>query len=112
METTRQNKIARLLQKDLSDIFQTELRNAFGKVMVTITTVRVSSDLSVAKIYVSIFGVNEKDAVLKKITEHTKDIRRSLGNKVKNQLRIIPNLEFFIDDSLDYLENIENLLKQ
>ena len=112
METTRQNKIARLLQKDLRDIFQTELRNAFGKVMVTITTVRVSPDLSVAKIYVSIFGVNEKEAVLKKITEHTKDIRRSLGNKVKNQLRIIPNLEFFIDDSLDYLENIENLLKQ
>jgi len=82
--------------------------------MLTVTNVRVASDLSVAKIYLSIFAPahNKKDEILKKINLHTKELRRNLGNRVRNQLRVIPELEFFLDDSLDYIDNIENLLKK
>jgi len=114
METTRQNKIARLIQKDLSEIIQLENRGMFGNAMITVTKVRVASDLSVAKIYLSIFapGLPDKKEILKKINLHTKEFRRNLGNRVKHQLRAIPELEFILDDSLDYIENIENLLKK
>jgi ribosome-binding factor A len=82
--------------------------------MVTVTQVKVASDLSVARIYVSVFGSTgvKKDVIIKNINLRTKEFRRSLGNRVKNQLRVIPELEFFLDDSLDYIENIENLLKK
>ena len=114
MDSTRQNKISRLLQKDISEIFQIEGRSYYTNAMVTVTRVRVASDLSTAKVYLSIFatGTIVKEDVLKNINLHTKEIRWSLGNRVKHQLRAIPELEFFIDDSLDYIENIENLLKK
>jgi len=114
MDSTRQNKIARLLQKDLSEILQINSRTYYGGSMVTVTRVRVSPDLALAKTYVSIFvtGQGDKASVLKNINLHVKEIRRDLGNRVKNQLRIIPDLEFILDDSLDYIENIENLLKK
>jgi ribosome-binding factor A len=114
MDSTRQNKSARLLHKEISDIFMTEGRGYYGHSMVTVTRARVTPDLSVAKIYLSIFviGENDKKEVLKNINLHTKEIRWHLGHRVKHQLRIIPELEFFIDDSLDYIENIENLLKK
>jgi ribosome-binding factor A len=114
METTRQNKVARLIQKEISEIFLLENKSLFANAMVTVMQVKVASDLSVARIYVSVFaatGINKKD-VIKNINLHTKEFRRSLGNRVKNQLRVIPELEFFLDDSLDYIENIENLLKK
>lgn len=112
METTRQNKISRLLQKEISEIFQRELLFAGG--LITVTKVKITPDLSIARIYLSIFitGGNKKEAILEKITASKSELRKKLGIRVKNQLRIIPNLEFFIDDSLDYIENIENLLKQ
>jgi ribosome-binding factor A len=114
MDSTRQNKIARLLQKDISEILQLNSRAYYGGSMVTVTKVRVSSDLALAKTYVSIFvtGQGDKASVLKNINDHVKEIRRDLGNRVKNQLRVIPDLEFILDDSLDYIENIENLLKK
>ena len=112
MDTTRQNKISRLIQKDLSEIFLLEFKNSFPGSIITVTKVRVTSDLSFAKIYLSIFSTIDKNVVILKIKDHSKEIRRLLGNRVKNQLRVVPSLEFFIDDSLDYLENIENLLKQ
>jgi ribosome-binding factor A len=112
MDTTRQNKISRLLQKDLSEIFLLEFKNSFPGALITVTKVRVTSDLSIAKVYLSIFATASKDTVLLKIKEHSKEVRHLLGNRIKNQLRVVPNLEFYIDDSLDYLENIENLLKQ
>lgn len=114
MDSTRQNKIARLIQKNISEILQTEYRNVFNNVMLTLTKVRVTPDLSLTSVYISIFGVQEKDKnmILEKINKHSKEIRKHLGTRVKNQLRVIPDVKFFIDDSLDYLENIEKLLKQ
>lgn len=114
MESTRQNKAARLIQKNMSEIIQLENRGMFGNVMLTVTRVRVAPDLSTAKIYLSVFapGKLDKNEVMKNINLHTKEFRRDLGNRVKNQLRIIPELGFFLDDSLDYIENIENLLKK
>ena len=109
----RQNKVSRLLQKDLGEIFQSESLNSFLGAMISVTVVRVSTDLSFAKVYISIFSpktpVNEIYELVKK---NKKKIRFLLGNKIKNQIRSIPELAFFIDDSLDYIENIENLLKK
>lgn len=110
METTRQQKISRLIQKDLGAIFQKESRNLFGGAMITVTKVHITKDLAIAKIYLSLFAVNDKNALLETIRMHTRDIRRQLGAREHNQLRIIPELQFFIDDSLDYIENIEKLL--
>jgi ribosome-binding factor A len=112
METTRQQKIARLLQKDLALIFQQESNLRFSNSMVTVMKVSVTKDLSIARIYLSIFTTGNKADILKHILVHTKEIRNQLGIRVKHQLRIIPQLEFYIDDSLDYIENIDNLLKQ
>ena len=108
MDSTRQNKIARLLQKDISEIFQIEGRRYYVNAMVTVTKVRVAPDLTTAKVYLSIFATGQtvKEDVLKNINLHTKEIRWNLGNRVKHQLRAIPELEFFIDDSLDYIENL------
>jgi ribosome-binding factor A len=111
MESTRQKKVSRLVQKEMADIF---LRNgselAHGK-MVSVTKVRVSPDLSFAKIYVSIYPSDGQDAVLKAIQEHSPKIRYEMGQKVRRQLRIVPEIVFYIDDSLDYIENIDKLLK-
>lgn len=110
METTRQNKIARLIHKDLGTIFQQQGRNLFGGAMITVTKVNVAKDLSVARIYLSLYGVKDKDALLEEIRSHAKMVRRELGIREHNQLRIIPELHFFMDDSLDYIENIDHLL--
>ena len=112
METTRQNKIARLIQKDLGMIFQSQGRNLFGSAMITVTKVHVAKDLSVARIYLSLFGVKDKEALLGDVRSHTRVIRRELGNREHNQLRIIPELQFYMDDSLDYIDNIDQLLHQ
>lgn len=111
MDTTRQNKIARLIQKELSDIFQKETK-AMGGVLVTVSVVRISPDLSVARAYLSIFPSNRGEEILHNINAHAKSIRYELGSRVRFQLRIIPELRFFLDDSLDYLEKIDELLKE
>lgn len=110
MESTRQNKIARLIQKDLSLIFQ-QSSSVFGGAMITVTKVHVTGDLSIAKAYLSIFGGKEKEAVMDLVRGHTREIRHQLGALERNQLRVIPDLQFFVDDSLDYIENIDKLLK-
>jgi ribosome-binding factor A len=112
MPTTRQNKVSRLLQKELAEIFQREARGLFGGAFITITQVQISPDLSVAKIYLSVLGVQDKKVFLEGIKKHTSEIRKHLGIRVKNQLRIVPELVFYIDDSLDYADRIEKLLKQ
>jgi ribosome-binding factor A len=112
METTRQQKIARLIQKDLGMIFLQESRNLFGGAMITVTKVNVAKDLSIARTYLSLFGTKDKEALLENIRTHTKAIRREFGIRVHNQLRVIPELHFFLDDSLDYIENIDHLLHQ
>lgn len=114
MDSTRQQKVSRLIQKDLSNIFQTGSRGMYANAMITITQVRVTPDLSIAKIFVSIFstGSINKNDILEKIKLNAKDIRKNLGIRIGQQVRVIPELEFFLDDSLDYIENIENLLKK
>ena len=111
METTRQNKAARLIQKDLSTIFQEETRKTRG-VLVSVSAVRVSPDLSVAKAYLSIFPSERAEELLKNINDQASQIRFKLGTLERHQLRIIPELRFFIDDSLDYIDNIDRLLKE
>ena len=111
METTRQNKVARLIQKDLSTIFQEETRKTRG-VLVSVSAVRVSPDLSVAKAYLSIFPSERAEELLKNINDQASQIRFKLGTLERHQLRIIPELRFFIDDSLDYIDNIDRLLRE
>ncbi|MGA3013596.1 MAG: 30S ribosome-binding factor RbfA [Bacteroidales bacterium] len=112
MESTRQQKIARLIQKDISVIFQEQSRDHFRGSLITVTKVSVTKDLSLAKIYISLFATKDKPALLEMIRTRTREIRRELGMRVRNQLRVIPDLQFFIDDSLDYIDNIDNLLKE
>jgi ribosome-binding factor A len=112
MDSTRQNKIARLIQKDLAEIIQREGRDLFAGVMISVTNVRISPDLSVAKAYVSIFPSDKGASVLLEIKKNTSKIRGLLGLKVGKQLRIVPQLDFHIDDSLDYIDNIDRLLKE
>jgi ribosome-binding factor A len=111
METNRQKKINKLLQKDLGEIFQREAPNLFQRAMITVTKVNVTSDLSIAKVYISIFG-SDTENIIKLVKVNTNELRKQLGLRIKNQLRQVPQLQFFVDDSLDYIQNIENLLKQ
>ena len=111
MQETRQNRIARLLQKELSLIFQSQTRAMHG-IMVSVTRCRVSPDLSICTAYLSIFPAEKGEEIIKNITANEKTIRYELGTRVRNQLRIIPELRFFIDDSLDYIERIDELLKK
>ncbi len=111
METTRQNKISRLIQKDLSEIFRFLTRENFNNAMITVTSVRVSPDLSVAKVFLSIFALKDKSDILPLIKAKKTEIRYELALKTGKQLRVVPSLEFFEDDSLDYIENIDRLLK-
>jgi ribosome-binding factor A len=112
MDTIRQNKVSRLIQKELASIFQLETREHFRGKMISVTVVRVSKDLSVAKIYLSIFPSEGTDEIMKLIKQLTPQLRGLLGNKVGKQLRIIPELSFFLDDSLDYIDNIDHILNQ
>ncbi len=111
MESTRQQKIARLIQKDLGVIFQQESKNLFDGALITVTKVQVTKDLSVAKVYLSLFLTGDKQALLERIRQHGREIRHLLAGKVHLQLRVMPELHFFLDDSLDYIENIDHLLK-
>ena len=111
MQETRQNKIARLLQKELSQIFQEQTRSLHG-VMVSVTRVKVSPDLSICTAYLSIFPSEKGKEMISNITRNEKQIRYELGTRVRYQLRIIPELRFFIDDSLDYIERIDELLNK
>ena len=109
MESTRLQKIERLRQKELSDIFQKQTQGMHG-VLVSVSVVRVSPDLSVARAYLSIFPSDKSQKLLEAIRSNTKAIRFDLGQRIRLQVRKIPELSFFIDDSLDYIENIDNLL--
>ena len=112
METTRQQKIARQIQRDIADIFQKEAAAVVRGVMVTVTTVRVSPDFGYAKIYVSVFPFDKSAAILEALKGNNWRIRRALGQRIRFQLKVVPELEFFIDDSLEYIENIDNLHKE
>lgn len=110
METSRQQKINRLLQKELGEIFRRDMQPYFPGIMMTVTFVRMTPDLSVARVNLSLFPDKDKKSTLKKVKEKTAEIRGLLGQKIGKQLRVVPRLEFFIDDSLDRVERIEELL--
>ena len=111
METTRQNKISRLIQKELSEIFLLQTKSMNG-VLVSVSAVRISPDMSIARVYLSVFHSERSQEIVKNINDNMKSIRYELGTRVRHQLRIIPELKFFVDDSLDYAERIDELLKK
>jgi len=109
--TVRQQKYAKLIQKELSEIFQQDKRGLIGNVFITIMEVRMSPDLSFAKVYVSMTLAKDKAAVLDKLNSHKSEIRKALGIKIRNQARIVPQLAFFIDEVGESAERIEDLIK-
>ena len=111
MQETRQNKIARLIQKELSQIFEGQTRMMHG-VLVSVTNVRVSPDMSIARAYLSVFPSEKAQEIVDNVNNNQKTIRFELGKRVRYQLRIIPELKFFLDDSLDYVDRIDELLKK
>lgn len=111
MESTRQKKVSRLIQKEIADIFLRKGNEFAPGKLISITKVRVSPDLSFARIYLSIFPSTNINDVLQNVQDHSTRIRFDLGHKVRTQLRIVPDIAFFIDDSLDYIEKIDRLLK-
>ena len=111
METTTQNKISRLIQKELSEIFLLQTKSMNG-VLVSVSAVRISPDMSIARVYLSVFPSERSQEIVKNINDNMKSIRYELGTRVRHQLRIIPELKFFVDDSLDYAERIDELLKK
>jgi len=112
MATLRQNKVARLIQKEIGIMFQGSSNFTVPGVLVTVTTVRISPDLGFAKVYISLFPNNKVDEAFELIKSRTSEVRGELGKKVRHQLRIVPEVAFYIDDSLNYVERIDELLKQ
>ena len=110
MQETRQNKVARLFQKELSLIFQSQTRAMHGT-MVSVTRCKVSPDLGICTAYLSVFPSDKGEEILANICANDKNVRYELGKKIGKQVRIVPELRFFIDDSLDYLERIAELLQ-
>lgn len=111
METKRQQKFGRQIQKDLSDIFQKEFKMLFGNGMVTVTEVKISPDLSVARCYLSFLLIDDREAVMDQIELQNKAIRNALANRIRKQVRIIPSLVFFLDDTAAYAAKIEALFE-
>lgn len=111
METNRQKKIAGVLQKDLVDVLQSAARDGMQGVLISVTKVSVTTDLSQAKVYLSVFPNEKRDELLDGIKSNGVLIRHELAQRTRNQLRRVPDLQFYIDDSLDYIENIDNSLK-
>ncbi|MBR5899533.1 MAG: 30S ribosome-binding factor RbfA [Muribaculaceae bacterium] len=109
METTRQAKISRLIQKELSEIFRQQTAKTHG-VLVSVSAVRVSPDLSIARAYLSVFPSDKGAEIIENVNRSASQIRHELAQKVRYQLRKTPELSFFIDDSLDYIEHIDDLL--
>jgi ribosome-binding factor A len=109
--TPRQNKIARLIQKDMSELLQKFVRDWFPGVLISVSSVRVSSDYGLAKVYLSVFPSTRSAEILEKLNKSNKEIRFQLGQLEKHQLRKIPELALYLDDSLDYIDNIGSILK-
>ena len=110
--TTRQLKVAREIQKDMAEILRSKGMAVFDGAMVTVTEVRVSPDLSIAKVYVSIFPSEKASKVMWILEDNVRQYRGELGRKVSSQLRIVPEIAFYLDTTLDYAEHIEELLKK
>ena len=112
IESTRQLKVAKEIQKVMAEIIRSKGMAAFGGALVSVSGVKISPDLSIAKIYVSIFPSDKSEAVMEVLEENSRALRGELGSKVGKQLRIVPEIAFYLDSSLDYVEHIEELLKK
>jgi ribosome-binding factor A len=111
-ESTRQQKVARQVQKDLAEIIRARGMAAYDGAMITVSGVKITPDLALAKVYVSIFPSSKAEAVMQQLEDETPYLRGELGRRVAKQLRIVPELAFYLDDSLDYVEHIDELLKK
>ena len=111
-ESTRQQKVARQVQKDLAEIIRARGMAAYDGAMITVSGVKITPDLALAKVYVSIFPSSKAEVVMQQLEDETPYLRGELGRRVAKQLRIVPELNFYLDDSLDYVEHIDELLKK
>lgn len=112
MESKRQNKFSRLIQKELADIFQRDQKHLFHNTFITVTKVNVSPDLGVAKIYLSFFKVDDVDKFMHKLDLMKREIRKQLGSRISSQVKKVPELVFYHDDSADYASKIDSLLSR
>jgi len=110
-ESTRQQKVGKQLQRDLAEIIQHQGMAMYGGAMVSVTAVRISPDLALAKVWVSVFPSNKANEAMRIVEHHSRAIRGELGKRIAKQMRIVPELVFYIDNSLDYVERIDELLK-
>ncbi len=111
-ETTRQQKISKQIQRDIAEILQKDYREHFKGMLLTVTAVRVSPDFSYSKIYISVFPFDKSEVVLATLKHENWAIRKALGSRVKHQLKCVPEIDFFIDDSLEYIENIDKAINR
>lgn len=111
MDSVRQQKYAKLIQKELGELFQREGRNWYGPHFVTVTGVKITPDLGLARVHLSVFKAPKPLEILKSLKKHKAEVRLQLGRRIGKQARIIPELEFFIDDSLDYAEKMDAIFK-
>ena len=112
MDSKRQQKYARLIQKELGEIFQRDTKSYFEGAFISVTRVMVSPDMGIAKAYLSFLLAKDKEALLEKVKEHTKPIRKMLGDKIRDQARIVPELHFYIDDNVEYASKMDNLFSK
>lgn len=110
-ETNRQKKIASVLQKDLVDVLQKAAQDGMRGIIISVSKVSVTADLGQAKVYISVFPSEKRDELLKGIISNTSTIRYEMARRTRHQLRRMPDLLFFGDDSLDYIENIDKSLR-
>jgi ribosome-binding factor A len=111
MESTRQKKVARQIQKDVAEILIQMGSSILPGALISVSKVRISPDLGYAKVFLSVFPLKDKSSFLKSLNAHSSSIRNAIGKRVRHQLRVVPELSFHLDDSVDYAENIERLLK-
>lgn len=111
IESTRSSKLSRQIQRDISDIFQKEARGLVQGALVSVTVVRMSPDFALAKVYLSVFPFSKSKEIMDKVKEGAWSVRKELAKKMKNQIKSIPEVAFFLDDSMEYAENIESVLK-
>lgn len=109
---TRQEKVSKQIQKDISDIIQQHTTGSLKGILLTVTSVRITPDLGMARIYISIFPSQNSEKIILDLNSHLGIFRNELGSKLRYQLKKVPEIKFFLDDSLDYIDNIDNLLKK
>lgn len=112
METTRQHKVAKQVQKDISEILIKEAAGLVKGTMTTVTSVRMTPDLGMARVHISVFPFEQSERVMEAVEKNAWLIRKSLGERVRHQFRTVPELTFFLDDSLEYIDNLDKLIKE